>query len=62
MKPAAQDDANQADVDVRIAEIDRIGREIARVHANAVDDKSRFPIEAITALKVAGIFCCTYSY
>ena len=56
MNPANQDNASQADVDARIAEIDRIGREIARIHANDVDEKSRFPIEAITALKAAGIF------
>jgi acyl-CoA dehydrogenase len=46
----------QAAIDARIGEIERIGREIARVNAADVDAKSRFPIEAITALRASGIF------
>ena len=40
----------------RLNEIERIGRDIAQKNAGDVDVKSRFPIEAITALKSAGIF------
>lgn len=46
-------------VDARLAEIERIGREIASVNAADVDAKSRFPIEAITALRKAGIFAAS---
>lgn len=48
-------DAN-AEVSERIATVERIGREIARVHADDVDQKGRFPIEAVTALREAGAF------
>lgn len=40
----------------RLAEIERIGREIAGVHAEDVDLQARFPAEAISALKEAGAF------
>lgn len=40
----------------RIAAVESIGREIARKHANDVDQNSRFPIEAVTALKEIGAF------
>ena len=46
----------QIAVEARLADIELLGRDIARVNANDVDSKSRFPIEAINALKIAGIF------
>ena len=46
----------QAKIDARLADIERIGREIASVNADDVDAKSRFPIEAINALRETGIF------
>ena len=49
----------QGDADSRIAEIEYIGREIARINAADVDTHCRFPIEAITALKAAGVFAAT---
>ena len=48
--------ALQTAIDERVATVDSIGREIARLHANDVDAKSRFPIEAVTALREAGAF------
>ncbi|WP_020167297.1 MULTISPECIES: acyl-CoA dehydrogenase family protein [Methylotenera] len=53
--------ANQAQVDARLADIERIGREIASVNAVDVDANSRFPIEAITALRATGIFAAPIS-
>lgn len=49
----------QGDADSRIAEIEYIGREIARINAADVDTHCRFPIEAITALKAAGVFAAS---
>ena len=49
----------QSDADSRIAEIEYIGREIARINAADVDTHCRFPIEAITALKAAGVFAAS---
>ncbi|MBC7757006.1 MAG: acyl-CoA/acyl-ACP dehydrogenase [Bdellovibrio sp.] len=40
----------------RLDDMESIGREIARIHAPSVDDKSRFPAEAIAALRQAGVF------
>lgn len=40
----------------RIAAIEKIGQEIAGVHADDVDANTRFPIEAVTALKEIGAF------
>lgn len=40
----------------RLAIIESIGREIAKAHADDVDEQARFPIEAITALKEVGAF------
>jgi acyl-CoA dehydrogenase len=48
--------SSQTEINERIAIVERIGREIARVHADDVDQKSRFPIEAINALREAGAF------
>lgn len=45
-----------AEVEFRLAEIERVGREFARPNADDVDIKSRFPIEAINALKAIGLF------
>lgn len=39
-----------------LAELDKIGREIAKVHADDVDEKSRFPHEAIAAMRAIGAF------
>lgn len=39
-----------------LANIERVGKEIARKHADDVDKNSRFPIEAVTALKEIGAF------
>lgn len=44
------------DVKARVAQIAKIGRDIARPNADDVDIKSRFPIEAVTALREAGAF------
>lgn len=43
-------------IDKRLEEIECIGREIARINAADVDAKSRFPSEAIAALREVGIF------
>lgn len=43
-------------IEKRLNEIERVGREIARANASDVDIKSRFPSEAITALRATGIF------
>jgi acyl-CoA dehydrogenase len=40
----------------RLASVERIGKEIARKHADEVDAKSRFPIEAANALREIGAF------
>jgi acyl-CoA dehydrogenase len=48
--------SSQAEINERIATVERIGREIARINADDVDQKSRFPIEAINALREAGAF------
>ncbi len=36
-----------------LADVRRIGQEVAAVHADAVDRDARFPVEAITALRDA---------
>lgn len=47
---------HQAEMDARLTDIERIGREIASTHAADVDVNSRFPVEAINALRKTGIF------
>lgn len=47
---------SQIAIDARLAEIERIGKDIARINADDVDKNGRFPVESITALKLAGIF------
>ena len=39
-----------------LADIERVGKEIARKHADDVDQNSRFPTEAVAALKAIGAF------
>lgn len=40
----------------RLAAIEKIGKEVAKIHADAVDADARFPSEAIAALKEMGAF------
>ena len=51
-----RDAVNQTQTEQRLAEIERVAREFARPNADDVDKNSRFPIEAINALKTIGLF------
>lgn len=48
--------SSASESNARVAQVEEIGRNIARLNAADVDAKSRFPIEAITALREIGAF------